>query len=832
MRCTVAIFVVACCMCASTPAASLYESFRAPPRASRPWCYWYWVNGNVDRATATADLEAMKRVGFGGLLLVDPRGYDTRMRQPDPKMAFGGEEWRDMVAYAVRECDRIGLEFTMNLSSCGGSLKGPWLTGGDAPKRLVCGVDVTEVPAGYSHYRDIASFTVEVPADVPVKAGWRNAGGVTGRWQRDKDMPTVETVPPGTPGARKVSLRFGFCLIDGREHDVDVIDAAAVERHWYRITDELFAKVGNLVGKVWTHVYSVSWEGAIPTWTGGFEDEFRKRAGYGIREHLPALAGFVAGTDASGRRRADEVLRDYRRVRNLMFKDNFYGTVRRLAHARGLKLYSESGGPWNRDPSVFLEADQLAFLGVNDMPQGEFWTVRPSHHTELEFNRAAANAAHIYGLPRASAEAFTHMSYHYSMTPSRLKRSADCAFADGINHFVWHTFTCSPKPFGQPGIEYFAGTHINPNVTWFGEAGAFVDYIARCQVLLQAGEPVTDIAVYGGRNPYRHWGRYRHLPWDGARLAIPRGYCYDVLNDETLHRKRDYPVFVDGTADTVAWPPLPPPDVEGPFDDFIHRRLADGTDVYFVISADKGSRDATFRVRGKVAEIWNPVVGTRRVAQDARETVDGRTKLRLSLTNDGSLFVVFRPREMAAADPAPPLDWPQGRKGTAIGDQGWRIDIGGKPFGRLGDWTKSDDPDIRYFAGRAFYRTSFTLDAAERRDRTLYLGRVAGGVAKVLVNGHDCGIAWCYPYRVKVPASVLAVGRNELEVQVVNTWRNRLIGDCLLPARERRTRSFMKYDTGPHNTYFNDGGFGPRTSGYSANDSLDSCGLYGPVELH
>ena len=54
--------------------ASLFGDFANPPVATRPWCYWYWVNGNVDEETITADLEAMKRVGFGGVLLLDPRG--------------------------------------------------------------------------------------------------------------------------------------------------------------------------------------------------------------------------------------------------------------------------------------------------------------------------------------------------------------------------------------------------------------------------------------------------------------------------------------------------------------------------------------------------------------------------------------------------------------------------------------------------------------------------------------------------------------------------------------------------------------------------------------
>jgi len=815
----------ACLIAAGAIFASLFTDFNAPPPAVRPWCYWYWVNGNVDEETMTADLAAMKRVGFGGLLLLDPRGYDKSVWKPEPKMDYASPEWGRAVGFAARECARLGLELTISFSAGGGSFRGSCLTGEDGPKRLVCGVNVDEVPSDYEHYHDICRQEVWVAGDAAVKAGWRNAGGVTGRWERDADSEDVTTVPAGTPGAKKVSLRFGYCLIPKREHDVDVIDPAAVERHFNRFVDLLTREMGgDLVGKTWTHVYSCSWEGAIPTWTATFEEQFSRYTSYEIRHSLPELAGFVP---AQGRR----VLQDYRRVRNLMFKDDFYGTIRRLAHIRGLKMYSESGGPWNRDPSVFRDADQLAFLGVNDMPQGENWTVSPHHHAHAYHNRPAANAAHIYGLKRASAETFTHMDYHYSMWPEKLKRVADETFVDGINHLVWHTFTCSPKEFGVPGIEYFAGTHINRNVTWFPQAHAFVLYLARCQLMLQSGEPVTDIAIYAGSSPYQHWGRYRERPWDDATLAIPRGYNYDLLNDETLEKRKGmYSTFVDATKPGATFENLPEPDFEGDFNEVIHRRTADGTDIYFVITCGTGHGWETFRVRGRTAELWDPIGGTRRLAPKVATAPDGRVKVYMDFERGGSVFVVFRSKEASAADPAPDSDWPtvHGRMDLTGGP--WKIEIGGRPYARLGDWTKADDPDIRFFSGTASYRTAFEL-ADKPTDRTLLLGRVAGGLAEVFVNGMNCGVAWCFPYRVRVPATALRSGRNELEVKVVNTWRNRLIGDCLLPSEKRHTRGCLQYNPGPHNGEDGRWWFRMLTTGYSANDELDSCGLYGPVVL-
>ena len=49
-----------------TGADTLEQGFREVPMAERPWCYYWWVNGNVDTETITRDLEAMRRIGLGG----------------------------------------------------------------------------------------------------------------------------------------------------------------------------------------------------------------------------------------------------------------------------------------------------------------------------------------------------------------------------------------------------------------------------------------------------------------------------------------------------------------------------------------------------------------------------------------------------------------------------------------------------------------------------------------------------------------------------------------------------------------------------------------------
>jgi hypothetical protein len=73
-----------------------------------------------------------------------------------------------------------------------------------------------------------------------------------------------------------------------------------------------------------------------------------------------------------------------------------------------------------------------------------------------------------------------------------------------------------------------------------------------------------------------------------------------------------------------------------------HRRAGDA-DIYFVSNQRQTSDDVdcTFRVSGKVPELWHADTGVIETAPVYRES-DGRTTVSLSLDPCGSLFVVFR----------------------------------------------------------------------------------------------------------------------------------------------------------------------------------------------
>ncbi len=572
----------------------LEEAFRTPPHAAKPWAYWWWLNANVTRSSITRDLEEMKHKGLGGFLLFDVTAYGQHLvPSPPRKIEFMSQPWRALVKHAMQEAHRLGLEMSINLSTCGGALRAPWKTGSQAPKVLVwSAVDVTgprRVTLAVARQRgpeawDAALVAARIPADAPAlaappeankqeirfsndPASWREAtfrgsGPHAAHDAKAEAITALEVVDVtdrldaggrlvwDVPEGRWRVFRFLYTVAKDAESDVDMLDAAAVESFFNKMGGAILEDAGPLVGKTLTHFYSVSWEGAIPTWTVDFDRHFERYRGYSLRPYLPVLAGLTVGSPEVSQR----FLRDFGRTLADCFMDHCYAKLGALCHRVGLKWHSESGGPWRRDTPLFAYADALEFWGRNDMPQGEFWWPGKA---EIGRSNAiqAAMAAHIYGRPLASIEAFTHMMPHWSAYPAALKPGADSAFCDGINRFIWHTFSASPPEFGKPGIVYFAGTHLNPNVTWWEQASAFLTYLARCQAMLQRGRFVADVCCYRSDKNYVMWDRGPRTP--RPTLGLPPGYAMDLINTEVLLKRLAVQdgqlVLPDGMSYRVLW---------------------------------------------------------------------------------------------------------------------------------------------------------------------------------------------------------------------------------------------------------------------------------------
>ena len=249
---------------------------------------------------------------------------------------------------------------------------------------------------------------------------------------------------------------------------------------------------------------------------------------------------------------------------------------------------------------------------------------------------------------------------------------------------------------------------------------------------------------------------------------------------------------------------------------YIHR--CDGAeDFYFVANGEGQSQRTTcrFRVTGRQPEWWDAITGERRDLPEFSEN-GGRTEIPIYLEAFESGFVVFR-KPVAQPSSGRDTNFPRFETISTLATP-WEVAFDPKwggpvrvTFSQLEDWSKRPEPGIRYYSGKAVYKTTLDCNPVDSKLRYyLSLGRVRN-IAAVKVNARDLGVVWCEPWRLAIPAGVLQRRGNTLEIVVANLWINRLVGDCNLPPQERLT-----WTTGnPHHP----------------GDPLLASGLLGPVTI-
>ncbi|MEA1877023.1 MAG: glycosyl hydrolase, partial [Bacteroidota bacterium] len=264
--------------------------------------------------------------------------------------------------------------------------------------------------------------------------------------------------------------------------------------------------------------------------------------------------------------------------------------------------------------------------------------------------------------------------------------------------------------------------------------------------------------------------------------------------------------------------------------DYIHRQNSE-SDIYFIRnkSDERYSGLCSFRVKDMYPELWDPSSGKQfSIAEFSNE--NGRISFHLDLKAGASLFVVFKDKKSSL--PATPNKSVVANNKSAI-EGSWRITFTegwGAPsaaeFENLISWTDSDIEGIKYFSGTASYHKTISIneeDIVNKARIELDLGEVRD-VAEVFLNGKSAGIVWTEPFRVDI-TELAQAGENELKIEVVNQWVNRLSGDMLLDPEDRFCRTNQPYITSDDMN--NDNWVGNSDETYR----VQSSGLLGPVHL-
>ena len=918
--------------------------FQNPPPQYGIRCWWWWLNGNVTKEAITRDLSEMKAKGFSGACIFDAGGQDQRGNGNVPEgPLWGSEAWRELYFHAIKEANRLDLVMSLSIQS-GWNLGGPDVTPEEAAKQTV--FSEIKIKGGTTlkmalpmpkirdnYYKDVVVLAIpdrklinrKPIRDFENKAATREVGWsvpetrplltdtAATAGEEDAALNQVLNLTPqykdgflewNAPEGDWIILRMGYTPTESHVSTssgkwqglvLDYMSEKHFNRYWNTHVEPLLKMIGDMAGKTLKYLQTDSFEAGGLNWTDGFEKEFVKRRGYDPTPYLPILAGkIIENRDISNR-----FLSDFRKTISDCISDNHYRVFAERAKKYGIGIQPESAGP-HAGPF-----DGLKNYSHSDIMMSEFWSPSPHRSKNIDrfFVKQAASAAKIFNKKLVGAESFTTIGPHWNDTIwSNMKPSADHEFCAGLNLVYLHTFTCSPKEMGLPGQEYFAGTHFNPNVTWWDYSTAFIQYLTRVQYLMQQGTAVADVLYYYGDH-IPNLGRYKEDDPAGAlpdydyditnedrlldltvkngKIMLPHGVSYRVLvlpNHKILSLaalKKVQSLVTEGatviglkpysTASLVGFPQAEQereainaqlwgnaetakgeqkvgkgrmiwgktakevlntveernPDTvrkgvqpdcvflekyPNTSYDYLHRELPDA-DYYFISSQNREATTVTaaFRITNKQPELWDAVTGEIRPAT-AFYQKNGQMFVPLSFNPYGSIFVIFRETisevSMLLRSKIPSLNLPtpsvpqvnyinfialDSLKGT------WTVTFDPKWGGstikmdKLISWTEHPNEGIKYYSGKAVYTTSFDVKDPHQ-DLYLDLGEVKDiGIARVKVNGKDYGILWCPPYRVNLKA--LKKKGNQLEIEVVNTWRNRLIGDRLKPENERLTKT-------------------------------------------
>jgi len=240
--------------------------------------------------------------------------------------------------------------------------------------------------------------------------------------------------------------------------------------------------------------------------------------------------------------------------------------------------------------------------------------------------------------------------------------------------------------------------------------------------------------------------------------------------------------------------------------DYIHRQT-ESEDIYFVSNSSRSEQKITcvFRVdKNRVPELWDAETGLIQRALKYSKVEDG-ISIELTMDPFASRFVIFRDHSSGKNDEGLLNDLQYGFSNQTTQDlidlsKDWKVEFDaemGAPesyhFEKLSSWTDVDDKGINYYSGSANYSREFTLS-----EETLSKGAQAyitfediQEMARVTVNGKDCGIVWTPPYKANITRH-LKEGSNKISVQVINNWNNRIVGDLKSPEKREYTKTNAK----------------------------------------
>ncbi len=440
---------------------------------------WWWFGPAITKAELEREMRLMKEGGIGGFEVqpVYPVVLDDQAAGIKT-LPFLSDEFIDALRFTAEKARELGLRFDLTLGS-GWPFGGPTVTIDHAAARL-----------RYEHVKaDQNSRVVKVPS---IGAGEKllavflarveGTSFASGGIQELTDIRdgVVHLPPPGNSAHEVlffISSRTGMQVkrpaVGGEGFVLDHMNRAATDSYLRTVGDRLMQAFGSNPPYA---IFCDSLEVYNSDWSSDFLDEFKKRRGYDLKPHLPALVNEI-GPQTKGLRR------DWGMTLTELLNERFLAPMQDWSKRNRTLFRIQDYGV----PAAAISSNAYADLPEGEGPQ---WKV-------VRASRWASSASHIYGRPVTSSETWTWLhSPSFRATPLDVKAEADLHFLQGINQLIGHGWPYTAPGVEYPGWRFYAAGVFNEKNPWWIVMPDVAAYLHRVSFLMRQGNPVNDVAVY------------------------------------------------------------------------------------------------------------------------------------------------------------------------------------------------------------------------------------------------------------------------------------------------------------------------------------------------
>mgnify|MGYP000017102715 FL=1 len=365
------------------------QTWPSPKPEARPGTRWWWLGSAVDHQGLEWNIGEYARVGIGAVEITPLYGVKGNEAHELP---FLSPQWMA----ALRDVQQIAaahhIEVDMNCGT-GWPFGGPEVTIDEAACKAVF-VDSMIT----SDKRPSDQHRLAVPAKERPYAQWQCTRVYP--TSQPRQWRVISVYASRTRQKVKRAAPGGEGLV------IDHFDRQAVAHYLNRFTQAF-----EYTKTPYPHTFfNDSYEVYKANWTPSLFDEFLKRRGYDLRDHLPEL---LDGGDGN------KALHDYRETLSDLLYENFTQQWVAWAHRNGVSVRNQAhGSPANLlDLYAAVDIPEIegfgrSEFGIRGLRRDPGMTLK--NYSDVSMLKYASSAAHVMGKPLTRRETLKWMTEHFS----------------------------------------------------------------------------------------------------------------------------------------------------------------------------------------------------------------------------------------------------------------------------------------------------------------------------------------------------------------------------------------------------------------------------------